>query len=81
MLCDVMQAKARGKTVAASGAADQFGNLYCEGEAYGVNPVQIAFGTGIMLKNSNLDGNMRLMIRTEVPSIASHHILVIITHR
>ena len=47
--------------------ADQFGNLYCEGEAYSANPVQISFGTGIMLRNSNLDGNMRLMIRTEVP--------------
>lgn len=48
-------------------AADQFGNAYCEGEAYGVNPIQISFGTGIMLRNANLDGNLKLMIRTEVP--------------
>lgn len=48
-------------------AADQFGNAYCEGEAYSVNPVQISFGTGIMLKNANLDGNLKLMIRDEVP--------------
>jgi hypothetical protein len=52
---------------AGGGAADQFGNLYCEGEAYSANPIQISFGTGIMLRNSNLDGNMRLMIRTEIP--------------
>ena len=50
-----------------SRAADQFGNAYCEGNAYSVNPVQISFGTGLMLRNSNLDGNLRLMIRTEVP--------------
>ena len=34
---------------------------------YSVNPAQISFGTGLMLKNSNLDGNLKLMIRTEVP--------------
>ena len=44
----------------------QFGNSYC-GEGYSVSPVQILFGTGIMLRNSNLDGNMRLMIANEVP--------------
>ena len=45
---------------------DQFGNAYC-GEAYSVNPVQIVFGTGLLLRNSNLDGNLKLMIRQEVP--------------
>ena len=33
---------------------------------YSVNPMQISFGTGLMLKNSNLDGNLKLMIQTEV---------------
>ena len=46
--------------------ADQFGNSYCGGEAYSVNPTQIVFGTGVMLRNANLDGNLRLMIREEV---------------
>lgn len=32
-----------------------------------ITPQQIAYGTGILLKNSNLDGNMKLMIETEVP--------------
>lgn len=41
--------------------ADQFGNAYCEGEAYSVNPVQISFGTGILLKNANLDGNLKVI--------------------
>jgi len=64
--CTALQeAKKKGKTSAV--VADQFGNAYCEGEAYSVNPVQITFGTGILLRNSNLDGNMRLMIRTDVP--------------
>ena len=47
-------------------AADQFGNLFC-GEAYSVNPTQIIFGTGVLLRNSNLDGNLKLMIQTELP--------------
>ena len=46
---------------------DQFGLPYCGGESYSVSPVQILFGTGVMLKNSNLDGNMKLMIQQEVP--------------
>ena len=46
--------------------ADQFGNSYCGGEAYSVNPTQIVFGTGVMLKNANLDGNLKLMIKEEV---------------
>ena len=46
---------------------DQFGLPYCGGEAYYVAPVQILFGTGLLLKNSNLDGNLKLMIQTEVP--------------
>ena len=46
---------------------DQFGNAYCDGVAYSVNPVQIVFGTGLMLRNSNLDGNLKLMIKEEVP--------------
>ena len=46
---------------------DQFGLPYCGGEAYYISPVQILFGTGLLLKNSNLDGNLRLMIETEVP--------------
>jgi len=46
--------------------ADQFGNSYCEGETYAVNSQQIIFGTNVMLKNSNLDGNMRLMIYSEI---------------
>ena len=33
---------------------------------YSVNPAQISFGTGLMLRNSNLDGNLKLMIQTEV---------------
>jgi hypothetical protein len=49
------------------GPSDQFGNAYCDGDTYGVNPAQILFGTGVMLKNANLDGNLKLMIRTEVP--------------
>lgn len=48
-------------------AKDQFGNRYCGGEAYAVNPYQIVFGTGLMLKNGNLDGNLKLMIYTDVP--------------
>ncbi|KAL1508826.1 hypothetical protein AB1Y20_004921 [Prymnesium parvum] len=50
----------------AKAAADQFGNLYC-GEGYQVNPGQILYGTGVMLRNSNLDGNMKLMISAEIP--------------
>lgn len=46
---------------------DQFGNPYCGGEAYSVSPGQIMFATGVMLRNSNLDGNLRLMIDQEVP--------------
>jgi hypothetical protein len=46
---------------------DQFGNGYCDNQAYSVNPVQIVFGTGILLRNSNLDGNLKLMIQEEVP--------------
>ena len=39
------------------------------GEVTGVkvSPMQFAFGTQILLKNSNLDGNMRLMIQEEIP--------------
>ena len=47
-------------------AKDQFGNLYCDAETYSVNPAQISFGTGLMLRNANLDGNLKLMISTEV---------------
>jgi len=32
-----------------------------------VSPQQIVFGTQILLRNSNLDGNMKLMIYNEVP--------------
>jgi len=32
-----------------------------------VSPQQIVFGTQILLRNSNLDGNMKLMIYKEVP--------------
>ena len=32
-----------------------------------VSPQQIAFGTQILLRNSNLDGNMKLMIAQEIP--------------
>jgi hypothetical protein len=51
----------------ANDAQDQFGNKYCDGMTYSVNPAQISFGTGLMLRNSNLDGNLKLMIQTEVP--------------
>jgi len=39
------------------------------GEVTGVmvSPMQFLFGTQILLRNSNLDGNMRLMIRDEIP--------------
>lgn len=32
-----------------------------------ISPQQIAFGTQIMMRNSNLDGNMKLMIYDEIP--------------
>lgn len=32
-----------------------------------VSPMQFAFGTQILLRNSNLDGNMKLMIKEEIP--------------
>jgi hypothetical protein len=32
-----------------------------------VSPQQIVFGTQILLRNSNLDGNMKLMINEEIP--------------
>jgi hypothetical protein len=32
-----------------------------------VSPMQFAFGTQILLRNSNLDGNMKLMIDKEIP--------------
>jgi hypothetical protein len=32
-----------------------------------VSPMQFAYGTQILLRNSNLDGNMKLMIREEIP--------------
>jgi hypothetical protein len=32
-----------------------------------VSPMQIVFGTQILLRNSNLDGNMKLMIYNEIP--------------
>ena len=32
-----------------------------------VSPMQFAFGTQILLRNSNLDGNMKLMISDEIP--------------
>jgi len=32
-----------------------------------VSPMQFVFGTDILLKNSNLDGNMKLMIYQEIP--------------
>ena len=31
-----------------------------------VTPQQIVFGTQVLLRNSNIDGNMKLMIQTEV---------------
>ena len=47
---------------------DQFGLPYCgDSGAYTVSPTQILFGTGLLLRNSNLDGNLKLMIQTEVP--------------
>lgn len=51
----------------AKSLVDQFGLPYCGGDAYVISPGQILFGTGLLLKNSNLDGNLRLMIGTEVP--------------
>ncbi|KAL3937486.1 MAG: hypothetical protein SGBAC_007423 [Bacillariaceae sp.] len=40
-----------------------------EGKLEGVKvaPLQFSFGTRILLKNSNLDGNMKLMIAQEIP--------------
>jgi hypothetical protein len=40
-----------------------------DGELKGVSvsPMQFAFGTQILLRNSNLDGNMKLMINEEIP--------------
>ena len=32
-----------------------------------VSPQQLVFGTSILLRNSNLDGNIKLMIYTEIP--------------
>lgn len=32
-----------------------------------VSPMQFLFGTQILLRNSNLDGNMKLMIQQEIP--------------
>ena len=32
-----------------------------------ISPMQFAFGTQILLRNSNIDGNIRLMIREEIP--------------
>lgn len=32
-----------------------------------VSPMQFAFGTQILLKNSNVDGNIKLMIQDEIP--------------
>ncbi len=32
-----------------------------------IGPLQIVFGTQILLKNSNIAGNMKLMIETEIP--------------
>ena len=39
------------------------------GEVTGVqvSPMQFSFGTQILLRNSNLDGNMKLMIQEEIP--------------
>ena len=41
----------------------------CFGDVPDVNisPQQIVYGTQLLLRNSNLDGNMRLMIRNDVP--------------
>lgn len=36
-------------------------------EGVKVSPMQFVFGTQILLKNSNLDGNMKLMIYNEIP--------------
>ncbi|CAJ1968866.1 unnamed protein product [Cylindrotheca closterium] len=36
-------------------------------EGVKVAPLQFSFGTRILLKNSNLDGNMKLMIAEEIP--------------
>jgi len=43
--------------------------LAASGEDVGLQlaPIQFVYGTKILLKNSNLDGNMKLMIETEVP--------------
>ena len=40
-----------------------------DGELKGVSvsPMQFAFGTQILLRNSNLDGNMKVMINEEIP--------------
>lgn len=40
-----------------------------DGDLKGVTvaPMQFAFGTQILLRNSNLDGNMKLMIEQEIP--------------
>ena len=66
-LLRTLAACGNGKPLVGPGPVDQFGNAYCDGQAYSVNPVQIVFGTGVMLKNSNLDGNLKLMINTDVP--------------
>lgn len=50
----------------AKGPVDQFGNAYCESEAYSVQPAQIVFGTEVLLTKANVDGNLKLMIATEV---------------
>ena len=51
-------------------AKDQFGNPYCGGEAYSVNPTQIVFGTGVMLRNANLDGNLKVSLKSHGQSLA-----------
>jgi len=37
------------------------------GPEISVSPQQIAFGTRILLRNSNLDGNLKLMVNEEIP--------------
>ena len=56
----LLRSLARCDNPATANDKDQFGNPYCGGEAYSVNPTQIVFGTGVMLRNANLDGNLKV---------------------
>ena len=48
---------------------EQILRAVAQGELPGVQlaPLQFSFGTQILLRNSNLDGNMKLMIQQEIP--------------